>query len=83
VEETFRNVRAREVWKSYGDFVRSAKPEFGPGIKERIAFAATEAAARAGVRTLVPPGKAKALPTVPLLIIAKIDNSDPTGPCGR
>jgi hypothetical protein len=23
------NVQAREVWQSYGDFVRSAKPEFG------------------------------------------------------
>jgi amidase len=39
--EAFRIVQAREVWESYGDFVRSAKPEFGPGIKERIAFAAT------------------------------------------
>ena len=66
--EAFRIVQAHEVWDSYGDFVRSAKPEFGPGIKERIAFAATVtaeqadaarkvmAAARAHVRTLVPPG---------------------------
>jgi hypothetical protein len=26
-------VQAREVWESYGDFVRSAKPEFGPSRK--------------------------------------------------
>jgi amidase len=40
-------VQAREVWESYGDFVRSANPEFGPGIKERIAFTATVTAEQA------------------------------------
>ena len=77
--EAFRIVQAREVWESYGDFVRSAKPEFGPGVKERIAFAATVtaeqadaarkvmAAARAHVRTLVPPGTVMALPTAPCI----------------
>jgi amidase len=42
--EAFRIVQAREAWESYGDFVRSTKPEFGQGIKERIAFAATVSA---------------------------------------
>jgi len=77
--EAFRIVQAHEVWDSYGDFVRSAKPEFGPGIKERIAFAATVTAeqadaarkvmeaARAHVRTLVPPGTVMALPTAPCI----------------
>jgi len=77
--EAFRIVQAREVWESYGDFVRSANPEFGPGIKERIAFAATVtaeqadaarkvmAAARAHVRTLIPPGTVMALPTAPCI----------------
>ena len=77
--EAFRIVQAREVWESYGDFVRSARPEFGPGIKERIAFAATVtaeqadasrkvmAAARFHVRTLVPPGTVVALPTAPCI----------------
>jgi amidase len=77
--EAFRIVQAREVWESYGEFVRSANPEFGPGIKERIAFAATVtaeqadaarkvmAAARAHVRTLVPPGTVMALPTAPCI----------------
>jgi amidase len=79
VEEAFRIMQAREVWESYGDFVRSANPEFGPGIKERIAFAATVtaeqadaarkvmAAARAHVRTLIPPGTVMALPTAPCI----------------
>jgi amidase len=33
--EAFRIVQSRGVWESYGDFVRSAQPKFGPGIKER------------------------------------------------
>jgi amidase len=45
--EAFRIVQAREVWESYGDFVRSANPEFGPGIKECIAFTATVTAEQA------------------------------------
>jgi amidase len=77
--EAFRIVQSREAWESYGDFVRSAKPEFGPGIKERIAFAATVteaqaeparkivAAARAHIRALVPPGTVMALPTAPCI----------------
>jgi amidase len=77
--EAFRIVQAREAWESYGDFIRSAKPELGPGVKERIAFAATVtaeqadasrkimAAARAHIRALVPPGTVMALPTTPCI----------------
>jgi amidase len=59
--------------------VTTAKPQLGPGIKERIAFASTVtatqadaargvmAAARAQLRALVPPGTVMALPTSPCI----------------
>ncbi len=39
--EAFRIIQAREAWESFGDFVRTEKPQLGPGIKERVAFAST------------------------------------------
>ena len=75
--EAFRIVQAKEVWESFGDFVTRAKPKLGPGIKERMAFAATVTAdqADAGRKTvvaacthlhaLVRPGTIIALPTAP------------------
>jgi amidase len=75
--EAFRIVQAYETWVTFGDFITRAKPKLGPGIKERMAFAATvskadcEAAravlapAREHVRTLVPPGTLLALPIAP------------------
>jgi amidase len=75
--EAFRVIQAFEVWQTYAEFVSSAKPNLGPGIKERIGFAArvtaAEAdaarriheAARAHIRGLVPPGAIVALPTAP------------------
>ena len=75
--EAFRIVQAKETWESYGDFVTRAKPQLGPGIKERMAFAATVtanqadaarhivAAARDHLRALLPPGTIMALPTAP------------------
>jgi amidase len=75
--EAFRIIQAREAWESYADFVRTAKPQLGPGIKERVAFASTVtleqadasrrvmAAARAHLRALVPPGTVLTLPTTP------------------
>ena len=77
--EAFRIIQGREAWESYGDFVRSAKPDLGPGIKERIAYAATVtaegaqaarrtmAAARAHIRGIVAPGTVMALPTAPCI----------------
>ncbi len=77
--EAFRIVQARETWASFGDFVTRAKPQLGPGVKERMAFAATVtrgrgrgaravvAAARAHIRALVPPGTMMALPTAPCI----------------
>jgi amidase len=75
--EAFRIVQAYETWVTFGDFITRAKPKLGPGIKERMAFAATvskadsEAAravlapARAHARALVPPGTVLALPSAP------------------
>ena len=84
--EAFRVVQGRETWASFGDFVTRAKPELGPGIKERMAFAATVtqaqadaarkivAAARAQLRGVVTPGTIVALPTAPC-IAPRIDMS--------
>jgi amidase len=77
--DAFRVVQAYETWGSFGDFVTRAKPAIGPGIKERIAFAATVtpaqaeasrrvlAPARTHIRTLVPPGTLMVLPTAPCI----------------
>jgi amidase len=75
--EAFRIIQAREVWETFGTFVTQAKPRFGPGIKERMGFAATVTAdqataaqttavtARTHIRALVPSGTIMALPTSP------------------
>jgi amidase len=75
--EAFRIVQAKEVWETFGDFVVQARPKFGPGIRERMEFAATVtaeqasaarkivAAAREHICALVPPGTIMALPTSP------------------
>jgi amidase len=82
--EAFRIIQAHEAWESFGDFVRTKKPQLGPGIKERVAFASTVtveqadaarrvmAAARAHLRALIPPGTVMALPTTPS-IAPKLD----------
>ncbi len=75
--EAFRIVQAYEIWQIYGSFIETAAPPLGPGIKERMAFAATvtaaaaeagralQAQARARMRSLAAPGTILALPTVP------------------
>ncbi len=85
--EAFRIVQAKEVWESFGDFVTRSKPNLGPGIRERMAFAATVTAdqagaarsvvesARAQVRALVTPGTIMALPSAPS-IAPSLDSSD-------
>ncbi len=84
--EAFRIVQARETWASFGDFVTRAKPKLGPGIKERMAFAATVTqeqadasrkivdAARDQLRGVLKPGTIAALPTAPC-IAPRIDMS--------
>jgi hypothetical protein len=39
--EAFRIVQAKEVWETFGGFITRAKPKLGPGIRERMEFAAT------------------------------------------
>ena len=70
-------LQAKEVWETFGAFVTKAKPKLGPGIKERMDFAASvtgEQASRsreilAGARTHIlsrlPPGTIMALPSAP------------------
>lgn len=42
----FRILQAAEIWRAHGDWVTRHRPSFGPGIKERFAFAATVTAAQ-------------------------------------
>jgi amidase len=75
--ETFRIVQAKEVWETFGAFIAGARPKLGPGIKERMEFAATVtaqqadaarkivASARGHLRAVLPPGTVMALPTAP------------------
>jgi amidase len=75
--ECFTTIQAFEIWRSLGDWVQRARPELGPGIRERIAHAATvleedaerQRAFRACVverlGERVPPGTALCLPTAP------------------
>jgi amidase len=77
--EAFRVIQAHEAWQSLGAFITAEKPQIGPGIAERIAYAATvstdaAAAARmvmaaAGdhIRALIPPGTVMAFPTAPCI----------------
>jgi len=39
--ETFRTIQAAEVWASVGRWIDEARPKLGPGVRERIAWAAT------------------------------------------
>ena len=39
--ESFRIIQAREIWGAYGPFVEKHRPKLGPGIRERMEFAAT------------------------------------------
>lgn len=35
----FRVLQAREAWRAHGDWIESAKPNFGPGVRERFQWA--------------------------------------------
>ena len=75
--EAFRVVQAKEVWETFGAFITKAKPKLGPGIKERMDFAAsvtdeqtnrsreTLTDARSHIRATLQPGTIMALPTAP------------------
>jgi amidase len=75
--ETFRVIQAGEVWRNYGEFVKTHRPRLGPGIRERMEFAAKvpewdveqarqeHARARDHIRAVAQPGTILALPTAP------------------
>jgi amidase len=75
--EVFRIQQAFEIWRTYGEFVERARPDFGPGVRERMAFAASvtadaaDAAQRqratisAQIRNVVRPGVILAAPAAP------------------
>jgi amidase len=82
--ECFRVIQGREIWAIYGAWMTARKPALGPGIAERIGFAATVTAAAADaaraihaqardhIRALLPPGTILCLPTAPS-IAPKLD----------
>ena len=75
--ECFRVIQAFEIWGIYGEFIERRRPRLGPGVRERLAFAAKvsqreaeearklRARARDQIRRLAKPGTVLALPTTP------------------
>ena len=86
--EAFRVVQAYETWQTFSAFVTERKPQIGPGVRERMAFAASVTKAQADaaravttkahkyIRRTVAPGTVLALPTAPA-IAPKIDTPMP------
>jgi amidase len=84
--ESFRIIQAREIWGIYGQFVEGYQPKLGPGIRERMEFAATvsergadvarqqQKRAREHIRALVEPGTVLTLPTAPCIAL-RLDTS--------
>ncbi len=75
--EVFKIVQASEVWGNHGDWITTVRPELGPGVKERIAWASTltpsviadakarHAEIRAHIDGQLLPGDVLCLPTSP------------------
>lgn len=75
--ETFRTVQAASIWSNHGAWIAATKPAFGPGVKERIEWAArldpTDVAAakkshetiRSRIADVVGEGDILCLPTSP------------------
>jgi amidase len=75
--ECFRVIQGFEIWGVYGAFIERRRPRLGPGVRERLAFAAKvsqrdaeearklKARARDQVRRLAKPGTVLVLPTAP------------------
>jgi amidase len=75
--ETFRVIQASEIWHSFGKWVETEQPRFGPGVRERLEIAASiteEQAAEARSRrreiigeieAAIMPGDVVCLPTTP------------------
>ena len=77
--ETFRVIQGSEVWQTFGVFVEKHQPRMGPGIRERMQFAAAvkpadvgkaradHAQVRAHIHAVAKPGRVLALPTAPCI----------------
>jgi amidase len=77
--EAFRTVQGFEVWQTFGAFVTRQRPTLGPGISERMEYAASvteaevaaarkvQAQARGHIIQTVKPGTILALPTAPCI----------------
>ena len=75
--QCFRTIQGREIWEIYGAWIEKNRPGLGPGVRERIAYAAgvtaeeataargIKAEASARIRGLVEPGTILAFPTAP------------------
>jgi amidase len=75
----FRTIQGYEIWAIYGAWINEHQPRLGPGIRERIAYAATvtardvaaaradHATIRARIRALLEPGTILCLPTAPCI----------------
>ena len=73
----FRVLQGRDCWRTHGEWITATEPAFGPGIRERFAWAASltgEAEAKAEkerqqavavLEALLTPGTALLLPTAP------------------
>ena len=74
-----RVIQGFEVWQHYGEFITTQRPELGPGIRQRMAYAASVTradadAARAAladmrsyIRRTIEPGSVVCLPTAPCI----------------
>jgi amidase len=77
--EVFRDLQAAEAWASHGEWVDRVAPSFGPGVKERFAYARTVDPARvrsaralreevrAGLGAMLEGGAVLILPTAPCI----------------
>jgi amidase len=75
----FRAIQGREIWRIYGTWIEQHRPEYGPGIAERMAYAAsvseeeaaaahiTANAARQQIRALLARDAVLILPTTPAI----------------
>jgi amidase len=75
----FRVIQGFEVWQQYGEFITTQRPELGPGIRERMAYAASVTRAdadasraalaemRSAIRHSIEPGTIVCLPTAPCI----------------
>ena len=77
--QCFRTIQGYEIWKTYGAWMEENQPVLGPGIRERMAFAAAVSETayanaqekleieRGELRGRIPPGTVIAVPTAPCI----------------